>query len=536
MPWIASRAAALIVWAPLITSASAQHHEAAAAGTVQLGTITFPTSGSPSAQPSFIRGVLYLHSFEYDDAARAFREAQRSDPNFVMAYWGEALTYTHPVWIEQNLGAARAVLDRLAPTRAARRAKAPTQRERDYLDAVEQLYGDGDKDQRDTLFSLAMERMTRAYPNDDEARAFYALSLLGLQQHGRDTANYMRAAALMEDVFARNPRHPGAAHYLIHAYDDPEHAPRGLRAARAYGAIAPGAAHALHMTSHIFVSLGLWDDVTAMNVRARNAVGRGGHYSQWLEYGYLQQGRFADAKAQVIEIIRQAKADATPYNTGYRAAMLAAYMIDSEDWDSDVARFARDSVREADHPRTPFSADDDALAFMVAWSEIHRGNLAPARLVQQQIEARVAAARAQARGGYVAGLGASDVMATMLKAAILDAEGARDSAITVARTAVRKDDTYPFEFGPPATIKPPREFLGDLLLAAKRPDEARAAYEHALEKTPNRSRAVLGLARANAALGRREDAATVYGQFLRNWRGADASRPEVSEAGRFAKR
>src|SRR5205809_3720840 len=154
------------------------------AQTPRLGTIDFPTSGAPTAQTQFIRGVLLLHSFEYQDAARAFREAQRLDSALALAYWGEALSYTHPLWNEQDLNAARAALQRLGPTAAARRAQAPTLREQAYLDAVEILYGEGSKAERDTAYSTAMGRLVERFPADREARVFYALPLLGLNQGG----------------------------------------------------------------------------------------------------------------------------------------------------------------------------------------------------------------------------------------------------------------------------------------------------------------------------------------------------------------
>ncbi len=254
------------------------------AQTQRLGTIDFPTSGPPAAQSAFIRGVLLLHSFEYQDAARAFREAQRIDPGFALAYWGEALTYTHPLWDEQDVNAARASLLRLGPTREARRAKAPTPREQAYLDAVEILYGDGPKARRDTAYSRAMERLVARFPADREAQVFYAASLLGLSQGVRNVPTYMRAAAIVGRVFRDNPDHPGAAHLLIHCYDDPIHAPLGLAAARAYSKIAPDAAHAQHMTTHIFLALGMWDDVVSQNELASGhdpATWAPDHYTQW---------------------------------------------------------------------------------------------------------------------------------------------------------------------------------------------------------------------------------------------------------------
>lgn len=237
----------------------------------RLGTIYFPTSGSSTAQPHFVRGVLFLHSFEYDSAAAEFRKAQYEDPAFAMAYWGEAMTYTHPVWDEQDMNAARAALARLDSSAQARRAKAKIPREAAYFNAVEILYGNGTKPHRDTLYSTAMERLSAQYPSDVEARAFYALSLLGLNQGVRDVPTYLRAGAIAEDIFKKYPDHPGAAHYVIHSYDDPAHAALGLKAARAYSKIAPGAAHAQHMTTHIFMALGMWDEVASQNEIASGA-------------------------------------------------------------------------------------------------------------------------------------------------------------------------------------------------------------------------------------------------------------------------
>ncbi len=252
----------LVMGGPLV----AQHHESGPdRAHPRLGTAEFPTAAPPAAQAEFMKGLLYLHSFEYAAAERAFRSAQALSPGFAMAYWGEAMTYNHGVWDEQDASAGRGALERLGPSPDARRAKATSARERGYLAAVEALYGPGSKPGRDTLYAAAMERVERENPADLEAKAFYALALLGLNQGVRDTATYLRAAPFADTVFRANPTHPGGAHYLIHAYDDPIHASLGLAAARAYSRIAPDAAHAQHMTTHIFMALGMWDDVVAQN-------------------------------------------------------------------------------------------------------------------------------------------------------------------------------------------------------------------------------------------------------------------------------
>ncbi|HYC31328.1 MAG TPA: hypothetical protein VEB59_03515, partial [Gemmatimonadales bacterium] len=179
----------------------------------RLGTLRFPNSGRPAAQTPFVRGVLLLHSFEYRTALAAFREAQQADPGFALAYWGEAMTWSHPLWDEQWPDSARAALRRLGPTPEARRVRARTARERGYLDAVELLYGEGSKPRRDTLYAKAMARLVAAYPKDDEARAFHALALMGLSQGVRNVPTYMRAGATALELFHRLPDHPGAAHY-----------------------------------------------------------------------------------------------------------------------------------------------------------------------------------------------------------------------------------------------------------------------------------------------------------------------------------
>ena len=224
-----------------LTAHEDEPHETAAPARI-LGVLDFPNSGSETAQAAFEQGILLLHSFEFDDSRSAFLEAQVIDPGFVMAIWGEAMTLNHPLWAAQDRDAALQALAKLPPPDE----RNITAREQMYLDAVETLYGTGDKPLRDIAYMQAMQALYQAYPDDLDAASFYALSILG-SVYERDFRTYMRAAAILEEVFAKEPRHPGEAHYLIHSYDDQVHAPLGLRAARVYAQIAPGAAHAQHM-------------------------------------------------------------------------------------------------------------------------------------------------------------------------------------------------------------------------------------------------------------------------------------------------
>ncbi len=486
-----------------------------AAQTERLGHIDFPASGAADAQPHFVRGVLYLHSFEYADARRAFREAQRIDPGFAMAYWGEAMTHNHPIWFGQDREAAQAILTRLGPTPEDRRARTPTERERGYLEAVEILFGDGPKARRDTLYMEAMGRLARQYPDDHEAASFYALSILGTSHGGRDMPTYMRAAEVVERVFAENPNHPGAAHYLIHAYDDPISAPRGLPAARAYSEIAPDAAHAQHMTTHIFVAMGMWDEVVSQNTIASEQTNWGpGHYTHWLGYGFLQQGRFADALAH-LEDMRRRAGDDTGRVGAHFLRMAAEYVVNTERWESPVLAWPVERERFS-------SWGQMADAFMQGYAAAHRGDRGTTERSAEALEALASATdRVPA------------VLALEIRALLHLAAGRSDEALSLLRHATTLEDGLPFDFGPPDIIKPAHELLGETLLALNQPAEAKASFARALELAPKRWLSLRGLARAAAASGDRETAAAAYRTLREIWHRADPDLPELAEASGF---
>ena len=514
------RTAAVVVFsAALATAASA------APGESPVGEVHFANSGSPAAQPAFLRGLAQLHNFEYDDAARAFVEAEKADPSFAMAYWGEAMTYNHPIWMEQDRNAALKVLEKLAPTRAARRAKTPTERERAYLDALEILYGDGSKNERDVRYAEAMRALSAKYPEDPDAAAFSALAILGTSHEGRDVPAYMRAAAILEELTCRYPNHPGAAHYLIHSYDDPVHAVLGLRAARSYSKIAPDAAHAQHMTSHIFVAMGMWDDVVTANETAVAVVNRGreksgsqrvscGHYPYWLEYGYLQQGRVADAR-RVLEACRAqagtaahsghgAETDPDDSPSGSLVQMWARYLVDTNDWAGDVARWQL-PVGEVPARRVTYE-------WASGFGAVRRGDLADAgaalsRLsaARRELDAEIAKKESPDRSWS----NRAGILEDQLRAMIDARAGRRDAALATLRQAAGAEAALPFEFGPPFVDKPTPELLGELLLEAGRPKEARRAFEASLARAPERTASLEGLEKAARALGDAEAAQRV---------------------------
>lgn len=486
----------------------------------QLGTIDFPTSGNAAAKPAFERGVLLLHSFEYEEAAKAFQQAQQADPGFAMAYWGEAMTYTHPLWNQQDVAAARAALERLAATAEGRRAKASTDREKRYLDAVEALYaGTASKATRDTLYSAAMEHLIAAFPDDEEAQAFYALSLMGLSQAVRNVPSYMKAGAIAQEIYRRHPDHPGALHYIIHAFDDPTHAPLGLRAAYEYSKIAGAAPHAQHMTTHIFLSMGMWPETVRQNVVASgdSAKWTPGHYTYWMAYGLLQQGKAAVAEA----VLARTRANMQPKQVGSLMQMRAAYLINSGRWTDSVAIWPMDPANAG-----PLIRLIDR--YVAAIGSIERKD--PPALAQSILRQLDSAAAQEARrtaaevSSPVPGL-----LAKQLAARLELQRGKLDAAVALLRTAASIEDTMAVEFGPPMVPKPSHELLGETLLAAKRPAEAKTAFQRSLELAPGRSLSLLGLARAARAAGDSAVADRALAALNANWYAADPDTPGLTE-------
>ena len=479
----------------------------------RLGTVNFPTSAGPSAQREFETGVQWMHSFEYDKAAQAFKRAQALEPGFAMAYWGEAMSYTHPVWNEQDMERATTAFARLAPTRAARRVKAPTAREQAWLEAAEILYGEGPKPRRDTLYMRAMERVVAANPADDEAKAFLALSLLGLNQGVRDVAAYMRAGAIAEDVVRRNPDHPGAVHYMIHAFDDPTHAPLGLPSARAYITIAPGAAHAQHMTTHIFLALGMWDNVVGQNeVAAELSEYRSWHYTVWLGYGYAQQGRFEKALG-LLERMRPL--GATPRGLSGLRIMRLHYVVNTERWDTPVL------------PQTTTSSVVPAHEhFIRGLSAFRLNRLAEGEAALEAIRA-LRGGRPLPSPGVSAEQAVPAILLRSLEGVALHAKGQPEAAIASLREATAFEDAMPFEFGPPEVIKPSHELLGEVLLDLGQHAAAQREFEAALRLAPGRALSLRGLWRAAAAAGDSETATRARSELAAIWHQADVDVPQL---------
>ena len=500
--------------------------------TLDLGTVDFPTSGSADAQRYFEQGVAALDTLAYHDAAILFREAQRVDSDFAMAYWGEAMTQTtererYPGG-RQHYDDAREVLDRLGPTPDARAAKAPTAREKAYLAAVEARYGAGSMSERERAYAEAMRTLTEQHPDDTQALALYG------QVAGRVTGPGERGRAerdrILLEVLLRDPEQWHTIRSLIFRGDDAVGAPVGLVAVRRLADIAPDSHGSHHMPSHTFIDFGLWGEASRTSERAL-AMGRewmrtrgfditeidqvddhtyGNHLFGYLQYSLLQEGRYADAKA----LVDQARTD---YEDSGKAAAArvslastsARYLVETGRWD--------EASTLAETARTEGFWETPAVLLAVGIGAARTGDLALAREAEAGLEA--------------AGAGAV-LMAQEVSALIHLAEGDEATALRLLDAAAETTRAMPLPFGPAGPLKPVHELYGEVLLSLDRPGEAVAQFETGLARRPRRAAALLGAARAHALMG---DAAAAgrYAELVDMWDAADSDHAGLQEARRY---
>ena len=465
------------------------------------------TAAAPLPSDPYRYGLFQLHNFEYGSAAAAFRAAQKADPGNVMAYWGEAMTYNHPLWAYQDAAAARAVLTRLAPDAAARRAKARSPREAMWLDSVEALYGAGSKVERDRAYHQRMARLFDADTADIDARSFYALATLGLAHEGRDTGLYMRSAALLEEALPTHPGHPGLLHYMIHSYDDPQHAPLGERAAARYAKVAPAAGHAQHMISHIYLALGRWGEVETANLTAdavvdaeRKASGQPtaecGHYNDWLIYAVDQQGKDSHARVEACRV--QALASlATAGDTTVIGNARSLF----NNWAKIAVRHGVDTGRWPDWAALPAGSGSAGGRLDLAYGRLlaARRDPAAARTALAELRdlaRRIAAAMPSERPDDHESAPWLDRAVAQGEAIVALAEGRQEAGMAMLRQAAEAETALPAVFGPPILPKPGWELLGDEYLALGRKADAADAYRRSLAAAPGRRLSVAGLTRA----------------------------------------
>jgi hypothetical protein len=507
-----------------------QHHEELTQE--QLGTVHFPVSCTPEAQKTFEKGVALLHSFWYEEAEKAFVEVQQQDPKCVMSAWGQAMSLWHQLW---NRPDAATISRAEAILRKADATPAPTDRERGYIEAIKAFYSNSDKRDhpaRARAYSVAMEKLYEKYPDDHEAAAFYALSLLASEpEHDTTLANRRKAGPILEKLFAIEPNHPGVAHYLIHTYDKPQLAELGLPAARRYAQIAPVAPHAVHMPSHIFARLGMWQEDINSNLasieatRRSTAMHMGGaghqfHAMDFLVYAYLQSGHEADA-LKVIDEVKAMPEMHGMHGAGYDtrtwaiATFQARYELELHHW-SEAASLPL--VPGAD------SVDSATTYWARAIGAARSGDVKEARLDVQRIEAAHKAVLAK-NDKDSDDAEAIENMQTQATAWLNYAEGKHDAALAAMRSLAKKEEAFGGEAGRDI---PAREMLADMLLGMKQGEQALSEYKASLKFAPKRFDSLYGAAQAAEMAG--QPAGEYYSELVKVCEGSTSTRPELAKA------
>jgi tetratricopeptide (TPR) repeat protein len=492
----------------------------------KLGKVTFPTSCDPKVQAQFERGVAMLHSYWFIQARKTFEAVLQQDPNCAMAYWGIATDLLGNTLVgPPPTKSAQAAWEALQKGRA---VGAKTQRERDWIEALSAYYRDHDKvpvDARLVAYNKAMEQLTQRYLDDFEAWVFYALTLQASASKADKTySNQLKSAAILEKLLQRDPQHPGVAHFLIHAYDYPPLAEKGLAAARRYAGIAPAAPHARHMPSHIYSMVGFWEDSIASNQFAMEIQPDYYHASDFMVYARLQLARDAKARAMIERAAKTADTGTrlvTIVNFTALAAMPARYALERADWKAAAA---------LPITSTQFPAADSLTRFARGLGMARSGDLAGAK---REIEAiQVLHGELQkTRQSYWADRSEEQIAA--VSAWVAHAEGARDQALKLMRAAADREDASVKHVAMENRLYPMRELLAELLLEMGQAAAALREYEASLKETPNRYRGFWGAARAAEAAGNRQKAADYYAKLVALSKNADADRPELREAKTF---
>ncbi|HYN06747.1 MAG TPA: hypothetical protein VES67_05090 [Vicinamibacterales bacterium] len=528
---------ALVLAVATTTSAQQPQHQHPSTPGEKLGTVHFQTSCSAAAQAQFDRALAFLHSFEFGPAIEGFNAAGKTDPTCGIAYWGVALarwtnpfaaTIRPPAQVQQGLDALK----------QAGQAGAKTERERAYIAAVSKLYADaGSLDQRARIvaYEKAMADLAASYPADLEASIFWALSLTASALPTDKTyVNQLKAGAILEKLYAKQPDHPGISHYIIHSYDVPALADQAIDAARRYAKIAPSAPHALHMPSHTFTRVGAWQDSIDSNIASAEAARRAGgaaeelHAMDYMAYAHLQTGQDKAART-ILERLPEvgsrfdvnAVVGAAPGSAGVfaLAAIPARWALEHRDWKAAAAL-------EPGSTRFPYA--EAMTHFARALGAAHTGALADTRASIAALE-KIRDGLAQAKETYWAEQ--VGIQREGAAAYLALAEGKRDEALATMRAAVAREDATEKNAVTPGPLAPARELLADMLLELKQPADALREFQATLKKEPNRFRAVYGAARAASLAGDASTARKYYQQLLKTCAKGDVpGRAELVEA------
>ena len=498
--------------------AMAQHdHDHTHAAAEKLGRVHFPTSCKPEVHVDFTRSLALLHSFAYGEAARAFAEVAAKDPSCAMAQWGIAMSHFHPIWgpsMEGDFAAGRAAAQKAVAVGA------PSGRERDYIAAIGAFYqGDGvSHSVRVVVYEQAMAGVAQRNPEDHEAAIFHALAILGVAYNSPPDKTYARqkqAAEILNRLLPLEPEHPGIAHYMIHSFDYPALAELALPAARAYAKIAPSAPHALHMPSHIFTRLGMWQESIESNLAsaetaqawiARTHPGAMSfdalHAMDYLEYAYLQTGRDVKARELVEQVARVKSFNAPEFSAGYAlAAIPARYALERRAWKEAAALTAR----PASYPWEKYPYAMAIVHFARAVGGARAGDVETARRAVAKLTAIQATLQGQKGFDWATQV---EIQRRAAASWLARAEKKDEEAVALMRSAADLEDSADKHPVTPGSILPAREQLADLLAELGQPTAALAEYETSLRSAPARFNSYDGAARAAEGAGQKEKATT----------------------------
>ncbi|GAA4281614.1 tetratricopeptide repeat protein [Gaetbulibacter aestuarii] len=484
-----------------------------------LGVVHLDVTGNDAAKKHFEKGLLLLHSFEYQDAREAFLEAQAADPSMPMAYWGEAMTYNHSLWSEQDYDAGLATLEKL------KNINVPTSLnslESDLIKGLDLLYQPKTaKNDRDVAYKDYMKILHDKYPSNHEVAAFYALSLLGSVAEGRNDSIYGMGAKIAQGILKENAQHPGALHYLIHSYDDPQHAFMALDAADAYAQVAPDASHALHMPSHIYVALGMWDKVVQSNIDSYQASlhrmeaknldnnARGYHAYHWLEYGYLQKNQVEEAEKMVYDMQKYCSETPSGVARVHLMFLKGTFLAETDLWDHDIASIPVDvsglniGVRAQNYfieGMRAFKTDKvedlkiaiDSLSYEIKKESLLADNLSKGFAVCSS------ASRSLPTQSDV---NEAKIMLLQLQGLQAWQENDPEQAEAHFKNSVTLHEQMSYSYGPPFIQKPPMEFYAEFLMEQNRPAEALELYQKALKRGTKRLLPLRGINEAAIMLG-----------------------------------
>ncbi|HEX4900392.1 MAG TPA: hypothetical protein VFV61_07650 [Pyrinomonadaceae bacterium] len=507
----------------------------------KLGRVNFPVSCNAAAQRQFNRATALLHSFWYEEAEKTYTAITRMQPKCSMAYWGVAMSLYHPVWAP----ATPAELQKgWAAVEKAKTVGEITVRERDYIAAIEAFYRDSgalDHRNRALAYEKAMERVSLSHPKDREAEIFYALALLGTALNTDKTyANQKKAADILNRVLSEEPDHPGVAHYLIHSFDYPQLATLALPAARSYAKIAPSSPHALHMPSHIFTRLGLWQESIQSNLasaaiaKKHVAISHPGaasfdelHALDYLVYAYLQGAEDQKSRQILVQVAALKKVDAPVVAAAYAfTAIPARYALERRRW-SEAARL---ELHPASFPWDHFRYAEALIYYARAVGAARSGNPASARKDVEKLSA-IQSAITEPRGSYWANQ--AEVERRTANAWLALAEGNKAEALTLMRSAADLEATTEKHPVTPGPIIPARELLGDMLIELDQPEQALREFEGSLGDSPNRFNGLFGAARAAELSGDKKKAGDYYAKIVTLTANADSDRSELQKAKKF---